>query len=32
MPEDIVMTRWRELLDEEAEIVKNLQVRGDRMH
>jgi tRNA 2-(methylsulfanyl)-N6-isopentenyladenosine37 hydroxylase len=32
MPEDIVMTRWRELLDEEAEIVKNLVVRGDRMH
>jgi tRNA 2-(methylsulfanyl)-N6-isopentenyladenosine37 hydroxylase len=32
MPEDIVMTRWRELLDEEAEIVKNLVLRGDRMH
>jgi tRNA 2-(methylsulfanyl)-N6-isopentenyladenosine37 hydroxylase len=32
MPEDIVMTRWRELLDEEAEIVKNLVPRGDRMH
>jgi tRNA 2-(methylsulfanyl)-N6-isopentenyladenosine37 hydroxylase len=32
MPEDVVMKRWRELLDEEAEIVKNLEVRGDRMH
>jgi len=32
MNEDIVMMRWRELLDQEAEIVKNLEVRGDRMH
>lgn len=24
--------RWRELLEQEAEIVKNLGVRGDRMH
>lgn len=27
-----VMQRWRELLEQEAEIVKNLEVRGDRMH
>jgi tRNA 2-(methylsulfanyl)-N6-isopentenyladenosine37 hydroxylase len=32
MPEEAVMTRWRELLEEEAVIVKNLEVRGDRMH
>jgi tRNA-(ms[2]io[6]A)-hydroxylase len=32
MDEQTVMTRWRELLDLEAEIVKNLEVRGDRMH
>jgi tRNA 2-(methylsulfanyl)-N6-isopentenyladenosine37 hydroxylase len=30
--EDVVMQRWRELLEEEAAIVKNLVVRGDRMH
>lgn len=27
-----VMQRWRELLEQEAGIVKNLEVRGDRMH
>jgi tRNA 2-(methylsulfanyl)-N6-isopentenyladenosine37 hydroxylase len=32
LPEDVVMIRWRELLEEEAEIVKGLEVRGDRMH
>jgi tRNA 2-(methylsulfanyl)-N6-isopentenyladenosine37 hydroxylase len=32
MPEEVVMQRWRELLEQEAEIVKNLEVRGDRMH
>jgi tRNA-(ms[2]io[6]A)-hydroxylase len=31
-PEDIVMQRWRELLEEEANIIRNLDVRGDRMH
>lgn len=31
-PDEEVMTRWRELLEEEAEIVKGLEVRGDRMH
>lgn len=32
MPEEIVRERWRELLREEAEIIKNLEVRPDRMH
>jgi len=32
MDETVVMARWRELLDQEAEIVKHLEVRGDRMH
>jgi tRNA-(ms[2]io[6]A)-hydroxylase len=27
-----VMKRWREFLDEEAVIMKSLQVRGDRIH
>lgn len=27
-----VESRWRELLKEEAKIVENLEVRGDRMH
>ena len=32
LPEEKVMTRWRELLEEEARIVANLDIRGDRMH
>lgn len=32
MPEEVVMNRWRELLEEEAAIVSTLEVRGDRMH
>ena len=32
MPEDEVNARWRELLEMEAEIVNQLQARGDRMH
>lgn len=32
MPEDMVMARWRELLEEEAAIVQTLGLRGDRMH
>lgn len=32
MPEDLVSARWRELLEQEAEIMKNLELRGDRMH
>ena len=30
--EDYVMSRWKEFLEAEAEIMKNLEVRGDRMH
>jgi tRNA-(ms[2]io[6]A)-hydroxylase len=29
---DVVMARWRELLEQEAVIVGSLGVRGDRMH
>jgi len=32
MDEAEVEKRWREILSEEAEIVKNLEVRGDRLH
>jgi len=32
IPEEQVNARWKELLEQEAEIVKNLKVRGDRMH
>ncbi len=32
MPKEQVRTRWQELLAGEAEIVKNLPVRADRMH
>jgi tRNA-(ms[2]io[6]A)-hydroxylase len=32
MPEDYVNSRWRELLEKEAEIVKSIDLRGDRMH
>jgi tRNA 2-(methylsulfanyl)-N6-isopentenyladenosine37 hydroxylase len=32
MPEEVVTARWKELLEEEAAIVKKLGVRGDRMH
>ncbi|MDN5200396.1 tRNA-(ms[2]io[6]A)-hydroxylase [Fulvivirgaceae bacterium BMA10] len=32
MPEDVVMKRWEEFLEIEAEIIQNLEVRGDRMH
>ncbi|MBL7856283.1 MAG: tRNA-(ms[2]io[6]A)-hydroxylase [Cyclobacteriaceae bacterium] len=32
MPEEIVQARWCELLEEEAAIMKSLEVRGDRMH
>lgn len=31
-PEDMVMNRWREWLAHEAIIMKDLGVRGDRMH
>lgn len=32
LPEEVVMKRWRELLEQEAEIMRTLEVRGDRMH
>ena len=32
VPEEIVNERWRELLEQEAGIVKGLTIRGDRMH
>lgn len=32
MPHDYVAIRWQEFLAAEAEIVKGLEVRGDRMH
>ncbi len=32
IPEKVVDARWRELLAQEAEIVKHLDPRGDRMH
>ena len=32
MPKDYVEKRWREILTLEAEIIKNIEVRGDRMH
>jgi tRNA-(ms[2]io[6]A)-hydroxylase len=31
-PEETVWTRWKEILITEAEIMKNLELRGDRMH
>jgi tRNA 2-(methylsulfanyl)-N6-isopentenyladenosine37 hydroxylase len=32
IPEEKVMTRWRELLQQEAAIMQELDVRNDRMH
>jgi tRNA 2-(methylsulfanyl)-N6-isopentenyladenosine37 hydroxylase len=32
LSEEEVMTRWREMLEQEATIVKSLELRGDRMH
>lgn len=32
MPEDYVMSRWKEILKAESIIIDNLEVRGDRMH
>lgn len=31
-PEEVVTKRWGEWLEAEAEIMKRLEVRGDRMH
>ena len=32
MPSEVVKKRWKELLEIEAKIMKQLEVRGDRMH
>lgn len=32
MDADLVLRRWREFLSEESEIIRTLEVRGDRMH
>jgi tRNA 2-(methylsulfanyl)-N6-isopentenyladenosine37 hydroxylase len=32
LSEDEINTRWRELLSQEAEIIRSLDVRGDRIH
>lgn len=32
LPEDLVRNRWQEWLNIEAEIMHNMEVRGDRMH
>jgi tRNA 2-(methylsulfanyl)-N6-isopentenyladenosine37 hydroxylase len=32
VPESTVMERWRELLEQEATIMRSLEVRGDRLH
>lgn len=32
MDAEVVETRWREILEQEAVILKNMEVRGDRMH
>jgi len=32
MEPEVVEKRWREILSQESEIIKTLEVRGDRMH
>ncbi|KXK23563.1 MAG: tRNA-hydroxylase [Bacteroidetes bacterium OLB12] len=32
MDPELVEKRWREILEQEAAILKNMEVRGDRMH
>jgi tRNA-(ms[2]io[6]A)-hydroxylase len=32
LPEEKVINRWNELLRQEAEIMKNIDIRSDRMH
>ena len=32
MDAEVVEKRWREILEQEATILKNMEVRGDRMH
>lgn len=31
-PEEVVKSRWQAYLEREAEILENLELRGDRMH
>lgn len=31
-PHDVVEKRWKEWLEYEKEVMKNLEIRGDRMH
>jgi tRNA-(ms[2]io[6]A)-hydroxylase len=32
MSDEVVNARWQEMLDAEKEILKNLELRGDRIH
>ncbi len=32
LPADYVKTRWQQWLDQEADVIRNLALRGDRMH
>ncbi|MCD8528974.1 MAG: tRNA-(ms[2]io[6]A)-hydroxylase [Chitinophagales bacterium] len=32
LPKEIVMKRWEEYLDYEAEVLKEIELRGDRVH
>ena len=32
LPKEQVMARWEEYLDKEADIIRHLEVRGDRVH
>lgn len=32
LPEEVVMKRWEQWLEHEAEVMKGLDVRGDRIH
>lgn len=32
MPKDKVRKRWKQWLEYEADVIRNLEVRGDRMH
>ncbi|HET9279852.1 MAG TPA: tRNA isopentenyl-2-thiomethyl-A-37 hydroxylase MiaE, partial [Flavitalea sp.] len=32
VPRETVRSRWKEWLEYEAEIIKQIELRGDRMH
>ncbi len=32
MPKDMVRKRWQEWLKYEADVINNLEIRGDRVH